>query len=90
MVIVGVCTLQKHYKITLQPSVFSLHPSSELSSYDEFARDQILQLPFAVSLPEEGSVFDYYLDLKSYQFLPWSERRQEGRDTAGYIALPEV
>ena len=65
-------------------------PSSELSSYDEFARDQILQLPFAVSLPEEGSVFDYYLDLKSYQFLPWSERRQEGRDTGGYIALPEV
>ena len=79
----------------LPPSLLPSLPSSlllpsELSFYDEFARDQILQLPFAVTLPEEGSVFDYYLDLRSYQFLPWSERRLEGRDTAGYIALPEV
>ncbi len=52
----------------------------------------ILQLPFAVSIPEEGSVFDYYLDLKKYAFLPWSERHREGGTSggSGYIVLPEV
>lgn len=50
-----------------------------------------MQLPFAVSIPEEGSVFDYYLDLKRYTFLPWSDRHQN-RGPAGnsYIVLPEV
>ena len=67
---------------------------SELNSFSEFAHDQIMQLPYMVSLPEEGSVFDYYLDMKQYQFVPWNER---GRDTAtravrssGYISLTEV
>ena len=53
-----------------------------------------MQLPYMVSLPEEGSVFDYYLNLKQYQFVPWNER---GGDTAtrvmkssGYVPLPEV
>ncbi len=52
----------------------------------------ILQLPFAVSIPEDGSVFDYYLDLKGYMFLPWSDRhREKGKaGGGGYIALPEV
>ena len=48
-----------------------------------------MQLPFAVPLPEEGSVFDYYLDLRRYEFLPWRERHQE-RSSGGYITLPEV
>ena len=67
---------------------------SELDSFSEFARDQVMQLPFMVPLPEEGSVFDYYLNLKQYQFVPWNER---GGDTAtramkssGYVPLPEV
>lgn len=64
---------------------------SELSSFDEFARDQIMQLPFAVSLPEEGSVFDYFLDLRRFQFLPWTERGSgSSRCSGGYITLPEV
>ena len=67
---------------------------SERTSFSEFAREQIMQLPYMVSLPEEGSVFDYYLNLKQYQFIPWSQR---GGDTntrtmrsSGYVSLPEV
>ena len=50
-----------------------------------------MQLPYAVPLPDEGSVFDYYLDLKHYHFLTWAERRSESRrHSGGYVALPEV
>ncbi len=68
---------------------------SESSSFSELARDLIMQLPYAVPLPEEGSVFDYFLDLKIYQFLPWSERKAEARKRGsntdgGYIVLPKV
>ena len=55
-----------------------------------------MQLPYAVPLPEEGSVFDYILDLKIYHFVPWSEKKAESRKRSGstgdggYIVLPEV
>ena len=69
-----------------------LFPCSEVTSFSELARDLIMQLPYAVPLPDEGSVFDYFLDLKIYHFLPWAERKSEGRKSSGsgYIALPEV
>ena len=70
---------------------------SELDSFSEFARDQVMQLPFMVPLPEEGSVFDYFLNLKQYQFIPWSQRGAEpgtsgtkGVKSSGYVPLPEV
>lgn len=72
---------------------------SELDSFSEFARDQVMQLSFTVPLPEEGSVFDYYLNLKQYQFIPWSQRAgtdPSGRGgskaarSSGYVPLPEV
>ena len=52
-----------------------------------------MQLPYAVPLPEEGSVFDYYLNLRQYQFLPWADRKgNSGGDisSSGYVSLPEV
>lgn len=52
-----------------------------------------MQLPYAVPLPEEGSVFDYYLNLRQYQFLPWANRKgnSEGDITSsGYVSLSEV
>lgn len=52
-----------------------------------------MQLPFMVPLPEEGSVFDYFLNLKQYQFVPWSRRGETASRTlrsSGYVALPEV
>ena len=66
---------------------------SELSTFSDFARDLIMQLPYAVPLPEEGSVFDYYLNLRQYQFLPWADRKgNSGGDisSSGYVSLPEV
>ncbi len=60
-----------------------------------------MQLPFMVPLPEEGSVFDYFLNLKQYQFTPWSQRAgtepgggggggAKGVRSSGYVPLPEV
>ena len=67
---------------------------SEHGAFSEFARDQIMQLPFLVPLPEEGSVFDYCLNLKQYQFVPWSQRGGEAANkstrSSGYVSLPEV
>ena len=64
-----------------------------MSSFSEFAREQISLLPFSVPLPEDGCVFDYYLDLRRYQFLPWSERKAEGggaTTSGGFVSSPEV
>lgn len=48
-------------------------------------------MPFDMSLPEEGSVFDYYLNLSQYKFVPWSERKRGGTVSAsGYVSIPEV
>jgi len=64
---------------------------SELGPFSEFARDMIMQLPYATSLPEEGSVFDYHLNLRLHQFQPWSERKTSSNIlSTGYVPLPEV
>ena len=79
--------------ITIQTHIASLYTRSELSSFSDFAREMIMQLPYAISLPEEGSVFDYYLNLRQYQFLPWAVRRggSSGEvSSTGYVSLPEV
>ncbi len=50
-------------------------------------------IPFEMSVPEEGSVFDYYLNLRQYKFLPWSERKGGGSkdvSASGYVSFPEV
>ncbi len=51
-----------------------------------------MTLPYAVPLPEEGTVFDYYLNLKQYRFIPWTGRKAEKKQGigSGYISLPEV
>ena len=75
------------------PIVITNNPvlSSEANSFSDFARDLIMQLPYAVHLPEDGSIFDYFLDLKMYQFNPWKARKiTSRRATGGYIATPEV
>ena len=67
------------------------HTHSDHASFSDFARDQIMQLPFAVPLPEEGSVFDYFLDLNHYQFIPWSERKGASKHhSRGYVSSSEV
>ncbi len=48
-------------------------------------------VPFEMSLPEEGLVFDYYLNLSQYKFVPWSDRKKTGSVSAtGYVSIPEV
>lgn len=45
----------------------------------------------SVSFPDEGSVFDYYLDLRTYRFEPWSKRKGRLSPKAnGYIPTTEL
>ena len=70
-----------------------LHAPSELATFDTFAREQIGLLPYQVPLPEEGSVFDYWLDLRQYRFLTWVERspgKSSRNMSGGYVILPDV
>lgn len=53
--------------------------------------EQISEMPLSVSFPEDGCVFDYYLDLQTYRFDPWSKRK--GRlmpRHSNYIPTPEL
>ena len=91
----GLCSIQ--VRIFVQDLAFiewlnGFFLCSEIKSFDELTRDLILRLPYAIPLPEEDTVFDYFLDLKSYQFLPWSKRKADSQThyVGGYVVLPEV
>ncbi|KAL4427402.1 hypothetical protein ABPG74_009674 [Tetrahymena malaccensis] len=45
--------------------------------FDQFLREQVLQLSPNVILPDEGTIYEYEFDLSSKQFLRWSERNKE-------------
>lgn len=69
------------------------HMCSESRAFSDLARDLISQLPYDIQLPDEGTVFDFFLDLKMYRFIPWEERKPESKrssSSSGYIVLPEV
>ena len=68
--------------------------------YIEFSkavRDVVSSLPMANDIiPHDGLVFDYFLDQKSQQFLPWSERKRDSGTSKPntpidtYVPIPEV
>ena len=63
----------------------------EMESFNEFAMEQINDLPISVSFPADGSVFDYYLDLQTYRFEPWSKRKsRQAPKHSGYVTTPEL
>ena len=48
-------------------------------------------MPFALNFPEEDSVFDYYLDLKTFDFMPWEFRRTREKVMGkGFVPIPEL
>ena len=66
-------------------------PTSELDSFNKFSQKQINDLPMSVCFPEEGSVFEYYLDLQTYKFEHWSKRKSRlVPKSNGYIPTPEL
>ena len=68
-----------------------MHIYSQLPAFNEFARSQLSQLLYTVPLPEEGSLFDYCLDLTTYQFIAWTARNVGKKSSSGqYATLPEV
>ena len=83
-----------YLQVTIEVTpLFSLaiFPYSELESFNEFAHQQINDLPMSISFPEEGSVFDYYLDLQTYRFEHWSKRKSRLTPKSnGYIPTSEL
>ena len=72
-------------------NVYPPLPSSEMTTFSEFAMEQINDMPISVGFPDEGCVFDYYLDFQTYRFEPWSKRK--GRLSvrhSGYVPTPEL
>ena len=62
-----------------------------MESFNEFALEQINELPMFVNFPDDGCVFDYYLDLQTYRFEPWSKRKgRMSTNHSGYIPTPEL
>ena len=64
-----------------------------IEHFSGFIRELISQHAVGVSIPLEGTVFDYWLDMQTYNFKPWQERR--GRKNpitvkGSYVVLPEV
>uniref|UniRef100_A0A1X7TIU7 AAA+ ATPase domain-containing protein n=2 Tax=Amphimedon queenslandica TaxID=400682 RepID=A0A1X7TIU7_AMPQE len=68
--------------------------------YNEFSkavRDVVSSLPMANDIiPQDGLVFDYFLDQKTQQFLPWSERKRDSGASKSntpidsYVPIPEL
>ena len=76
---------------TYPPIYIHTHTCSQLPAFNDFARSQLSQLLYTVPLPEEGSLFDYCLDLNTYQFIAWTARNVGKRSSSGqYAILPEV
>ena len=66
---------------------------SQMSQFSEFIHEVANDLPCGHEvLPSTGTVFDYYLDLKTYRFFSWSEKKREKSTnaTSKYISIPEV
>lgn len=68
-----------------------MHCSSMVEHFSGFVRELISEQIGGVSMPAEGTVFDYWLEQKTYRFRPWRERRG-GKISAreDYVLLPEV
>ena len=62
-----------------------------IEHFSVFVRELTSELLMGVSMPAQGSVFDYWLEQKSYNFKPWRERRGGKMSIRGdYVLLPEV
>ena len=58
--------------------------------FSEKVREIITTLPSGNNfLPTTGLLFDYYLDLKTYQFMHWNEKKRD-KVNGKYIPSPEV
>ena len=90
------CTVYNMYKVftctQLLILLFSLF--SDIGVFSDLIRELASNLPTCQNMfPPGGSVFDYYLDLKTYCFTPWNQKKQERKNTITdkqYITVPEV
>lgn len=69
-----------------------VHSCSSISQFSDFVQDLLVKE--GNLSPIGGNIFDYYLDLKTVQLIPWKERRKErteqGKGSTRYVQLPEV
>ncbi len=65
---------------------------SLIDKFDKMARDALKNCPYTISLPDSGTVFDYYVDCKIGAFMHWREKQPEKnrKVVASYTIIPEV
>ena len=63
-----------------------------MEKFSQFARDTLSKAAHPVMVPEQGTVYDYYVDFKTGHFVRWADRTLErARNVAThYTVLPEV
>ena len=63
-----------------------------ITQFSDFIREVASCQPTCQNmLPEDGLVFDYYLNLKTYCFNPWTDKKQEKTSVNNhYVSVPEV
>ena len=69
-----------------------VYPCSSISKFSDFVQNLLPRE--GIMANTKGNVFEYFLDMKTLQFVPWKERRQErteqGKGSTRYVQLPEV
>ena len=82
---------------TIIINVYYFYTCRHYNEFSKTVRDIVSSLPMANEIiPVDGLVFDYFLDQKSQQFLPWSERKRDSGASKSntpndnYVPIPEV
>ena len=63
---------------------------NDFASFDAFAREQLSLCPIPVTIPDEGTVFDYWIDVSSEgdcQFVAWPDR---STTKSSILSIPKV
>lgn len=67
--------------------------SRMVGHFNSFVRELVSQLNIDVSIPLDGTVFDYWLDLQAYKFKSWKDyysKKSKPAVKERYVMLPEV
>ena len=66
--------------------------NSSVERFDEFTRETLQRAVQPITIPDEGTVFDYCVDMKVGAFQKWSERQMEKTRNLPqtYMVIPEV
>ena len=82
----------KIYKTEVDNGLNYVCPYSSTLKFSDFVQNLLPKEENVMNI--KGNIFDYFLDMKTLQLVPWKQRRQErteqGKGSTCYIQLPEV